>query len=269
MANRAIIHRSYSAEHYTPAPYVEAARLVLERIDLDPASNEVANETVRAARFYTADDDGLAQPWVGRCWLNSPNDRRGRLLKAFWLRANEHALFGGASAAVLWAGFSLGQLGSLLAVGELHDGRPCPAPQKWPMVTIGPKAPCTSTSGRICWISGKTGRPGTQPGAHNFFALLGGDRAMRARFLSVFGAFGEPQVPAQPLKVPARDRTIEILAVLRERGPLTKTAAAAAIGGRKTLALRAVDALARAGQIARDKVGCWVPRSGESDTLEL
>src|SRR5512134_1699762 len=52
-------------EWYTPAPYVEAARACLGAIDLDPASSATAQATVRAARFFTRDDDGLKQEWRG------------------------------------------------------------------------------------------------------------------------------------------------------------------------------------------------------------
>lgn len=59
-------------EWYTPSDIIEDARKVLGTIDLDPASSELANETVKATTFYSADDDGLAQDWFGDIWLNPP-----------------------------------------------------------------------------------------------------------------------------------------------------------------------------------------------------
>ena len=61
-----------SLEYFTPAKFIVAARAVLGDIDLDPASCELANQTVNAAQFFTADDDGLNQDWHGRIWLNPP-----------------------------------------------------------------------------------------------------------------------------------------------------------------------------------------------------
>lgn len=59
-------------EWHTPSEYIEHARRVLGVIDLDPASCALAQETVRAARYFSADDDGLRQEWRGRVWLNPP-----------------------------------------------------------------------------------------------------------------------------------------------------------------------------------------------------
>lgn len=59
-------------EWYTPAPFIEAARVVLGDIDLDPASHDDANAVVKAGQIFTADDSGLEQQWDGRVWMNPP-----------------------------------------------------------------------------------------------------------------------------------------------------------------------------------------------------
>ena len=59
-------------EWYTPPEYIHAARDVLGAIDLDPASSDRAQQAVRAARYFTKNDDGLKGAWHGRVWLNPP-----------------------------------------------------------------------------------------------------------------------------------------------------------------------------------------------------
>ena len=68
-----VSNNSGNNEWYTPAALIDAARSVMGGIDLDPASSDTANATVRAAQIFTAENDGLAQDWpVGRIWMNPP-----------------------------------------------------------------------------------------------------------------------------------------------------------------------------------------------------
>jgi len=94
-----VSHNSGENEWYTPSEYIEAARRVLGGIDLDPASTEQANTVVKAARFYTIEDDGLAQQWTGRVWMNPPYaaDKVG----LFTAKAVQHFHDGDIAAAVV------------------------------------------------------------------------------------------------------------------------------------------------------------------------
>lgn len=67
--------RNSSYEWYTPARYVEAAREVMGSIDLDPASCEFANRSVKAKDYFTKETNGLERLWWGKVWLNPPFHR--------------------------------------------------------------------------------------------------------------------------------------------------------------------------------------------------
>jgi len=89
-AHQLILQTSLNTEYYTDPQIVEAARRVMGGIDLDPASSSIANQTVQAARFFSASehqitgisDDGLPvyfihwggllEEWHGRVWMNHP-----------------------------------------------------------------------------------------------------------------------------------------------------------------------------------------------------
>lgn len=67
-------HNSGENEWYTQSIHIEAARMVLGFIDLDPASSEQANKTVQAKKFYSAEDDGLSTQPLTPCHKNGPGN---------------------------------------------------------------------------------------------------------------------------------------------------------------------------------------------------
>lgn len=77
MNNATLINQSSDdVEYYTPADIIEAARACMGSIELDPASCEIANQTVQAERYFTKETDGLAQKWEAETlWMNHPFHR--------------------------------------------------------------------------------------------------------------------------------------------------------------------------------------------------
>jgi len=67
-----VAQNSGENEWYTPGHIIGLARQVMGSIDTDPASSAIANETVGAATYYTAADNGLEQTWSGNVWMNPP-----------------------------------------------------------------------------------------------------------------------------------------------------------------------------------------------------
>jgi phage N-6-adenine-methyltransferase len=59
-------------EWYTPAEIIEKARLVMKTIDIDPASSDIANKTVKATTYYTNITNGLDKEWHGNLYMNPP-----------------------------------------------------------------------------------------------------------------------------------------------------------------------------------------------------
>ena len=67
-----VAQNSGNNEWYTPTDIIQAAKAAMGAIDCDPASSDVANQTIGASVFFTEEQNGLTQPWRGRVWLNPP-----------------------------------------------------------------------------------------------------------------------------------------------------------------------------------------------------
>lgn len=85
-----IQHSSRTDQWWTPPEYIEAVREVFDgEIGLDPASDNRANEAVRALCFLTKVENGLYLPNWGRpesIYLNPPGGKAGNksLAGMFW-----------------------------------------------------------------------------------------------------------------------------------------------------------------------------------------
>lgn len=66
---------SASPEWYTPREIIERVVRVMGGIDLDPCSNSHEEPNVPATHHFTEEDDGLAQVWFGRVYMNPPYGR--------------------------------------------------------------------------------------------------------------------------------------------------------------------------------------------------
>lgn len=84
-------------------------------IDLDPMSEAVFNERVRATRFFTEADDCFKHPWVAtRLFINPAG---GLVVQAWKYLIQEYQA--GRTRSAIWIGFSVEQLG-LLADEDPH-----------------------------------------------------------------------------------------------------------------------------------------------------
>lgn len=69
----------WTSDHWsTPIEIIEKLREEFGDFDLDPCCRP---ETAKASNFYTAEQDGLSQPWFGKVFLNPPYSKPGPWLK--------------------------------------------------------------------------------------------------------------------------------------------------------------------------------------------
>ena len=78
-----------SDDYYTPRWVFDALGL---RFDLDVASPPGGPPFVPCDRYFTQEDDGLAQPWHGLVWMNPPFSETAAWMTRFLEHANGIAL---------------------------------------------------------------------------------------------------------------------------------------------------------------------------------
>jgi hypothetical protein len=143
--SREVMHSSATDEHYTTGEWADRVRATLGGIDLDPASCEEANRVVKAARFFTREDNGLAQDWAGRVYLNAPGGliRRRSSPVLWWFRLVEDYLVGRVESA-MFACFSLEQL---QRTQQAPEAKRLPVPLDFPVCYPRARVPYLSERG--------------------------------------------------------------------------------------------------------------------------
>lgn len=181
-----------SPEWYTPAVFVEAARLVMGGIDLDPASHAEANQTVHAALYYDEAHNGLTKAWYGRVFLNPP----GGQVKEFWrcLMTQRSSI-----AQCVWIGYSLEQLQTLQNAETTLtplDFAMCIPRQRIAFVENAAKKAGrldkirVTNEGRRA-MGAKLMASHNGPSHANYITYLGGGLEASRRFAEVFSQFGQ------------------------------------------------------------------------------
>ena len=175
-------HSCDSPDWYTPAPFVDASRVVMGGIDLDPASDEEAQRTVQATRFYTVEDDGLVQPWCGHIFVNPP----GGLVREFWwklMQSRDTPQFDQA----IWIGYSLEQLQTL-------QGKGVDDPLGFPMCVPKRRIPFVENEAKRAArieklrAQGKSPNLKSQPSHANYITYIGPHVEVFCAVFSVFGS---------------------------------------------------------------------------------
>lgn len=170
-------HLTNSNDHGTPRGIVELARKVLVGIDLDPASTEAHNRTVRAKCIFTSREDGLVQPWRGRVFLNPP----GGVIKS----KEEMARWKTRSRAVAWwrmlvEEYGAGRIYAAIFIGFNMEILATSQSTEWMSVLDFP----------FCVPKKRIAFTGKQP-THSNVVVYVGPKANLKKFRSVFSEIGQ------------------------------------------------------------------------------
>lgn len=78
-----------SDDYYTPRHVFDSLGL---QFDIDVCAPLGGAPWVPAARHFTMEEDGLAQPWIGRVWMNPPYSQATPWVRRFMAHRNGVAL---------------------------------------------------------------------------------------------------------------------------------------------------------------------------------
>lgn len=156
-----------SQRRYPPPDYIDLARQLMGAIDLDPASDPIAQQWVQAAASYSLEQDGLLHPWFGRVWLCPPAP--GRTGK--WTKK-------------AIAEYELKHITEAILLVKAAPG------SKWFRKLIQLFPACFPNE-QICFLD-EQGNPQPTPERGNAFFYLGQNLE---RFKRVFGAIGSVSSP--------------------------------------------------------------------------
>ena len=70
---------------HTPQDFFDRVNALYGPLELDVCAS---SENAKCPRYYTREDNGLAQPWTGRCWMNPPY---GRTIGQWMKKAHEES----------------------------------------------------------------------------------------------------------------------------------------------------------------------------------
>lgn len=167
-ASQLVNQDSGKVEYYTPSWIIEAAREVMDSIDLDPASSAKANETVKANKIYTFEENGLTQIWRGNIWLNHPFSKKQN---STWIHLLIH-----------FYRISLVKQACCITYASTSE--------KWFQPLMG--YPQCYFSKRVNYIDGETGQPMKGVTKGSVVTYLGSNTD---KFFNVFSLYGKIMIP--------------------------------------------------------------------------
>ena len=180
--------QSENGRNLTPEPILIAAHSVLGHIELDPASDAIANQTIQAKRYYTKEQDGFTQEWrANTAWLNAPgrSQSKGKLITASaWYRKLFHCWQRGEVKHAIALVYRCGSVGSL-GIELLSQATVC-------LTCSGVESSAINGSGRLSFetVEGDRRIPQSQNTQSSLIFLLSHDLEMQAKFRDEFSVFG-------------------------------------------------------------------------------